>query len=488
MFTNQRYGRSSRLELLVVLACIGVGIATGFFAGANPFYVGLALGAVSIVCYFFARFEQAVIGLLILRSSLDIFTTGVVPYSLSPIPGVFALGLDVLVLLYVTVRLLTGQSVRTDRFWWCFAGWVMLQGVWVILLAFGGLGLTASFLPASIREWLRLFSLLMVYLVVMQLQDRLHPEKVVSVLFLSLILPITIALLQIFLPSALPFLIANGGDGGTIVSDSRIGGTFAHANNFAIYLLLFISLTWWKLGYSRRSWLWVLLLGLLVFLLSTTKTVIALVMLFVFVIVIVAPKLTATKLIGGVLLFTAVIGLFVSTEFGQQRLAAIANTPLLNPDIDLSRAILLSNTDYNSFNWRLAQWTYLIQAWQRFPIFGYGLGLSTYVSTNSLLPHNDYIRALVEQGVVGLGTLVLFLTAQVVRLVQLLWRTSNNSVEHQLCLILLAICLAKPVGMLSENILVFTAFYFYYWTVFAVCGWNWNDTQAEDKSMPISTF
>jgi O-antigen ligase len=478
------FSLSSRIALLISLAGVGVGVVAGFTAGAQPLYLGVALGAIAITIYFFAKFEQAVISLLVVRSSLDIFTTSGIPSTLKQIPATFALGLDALILLYVTVLLLTGRRVRTDKFWWVFAGWIALQGLWLILLALGGLGLDASFLPASVREWVRLFSLLMVYLLVMQLIEKLTPEKIVSLLFLSLISPITVALMQIFLPSVITQVIGDG-DGGVVVSEgARIYGTFGHPNSFAVYLLLFIGLTWWKLGYSKRRLPWLLLLGLLVFVLSTTKTLIALVMLFTFIIFMIAPKLSLANLIGGVLLFAVVIGLFVSSQLGQQRLAGIANTPLLNPNIDISRAILLSQSDYNSFNWRLAQWDHLIHAWQQFPIFGYGLGLSNYVSTNNLLPHNDYIRALVEGGVVGLGILLIFFAAQIVRLVQLIRRTPSGSVQQQLCFILLAIFIATPIGMLSENIAICTAFYFYYWTAFAVAGWRWNEIQTLDKNYP----
>ncbi|PLZ11954.1 O-antigen ligase family protein [Fischerella thermalis] len=471
MLTNQRV-HSSFLPLLVGLLGVGVGIVAGFFAGAKPLYLCLALVAVPVLIFFFTKFEQTVMGLLILRSSLDSW------FALQ-IPAAFAIGLDGLTLLYVIVMLLLGRPVHTDRFWWLFASWIMLQALWLILLPLGELGMDASLLPISIREWIRLFSFLMIYLLIMQLKDKLHPEKIVSLLFFSLVFPLTVALLQIFLPSVLPQVLGGG-------SITRIKGTFVHANNFTVYLFLFIGLTWWKLGYARRRWSWVLLLGLLVFVLSTTKTMVGLAMLCIFVIVMIAPKLSLTNLIAGVLLFAALIGLFVSTELGQERLSTITQTPLLNPDIDISRAILLSQGDYNSFNWRIAYWNYLIQAWQHFPIFGYGLGLSSHIHPDQHLPHNDYVRALVEGGIFGFTALLIFFGAQFARLVQLLWRTPPNSIQHQLCWNLLAVFIALLVGMLSENVAVSTAFYFYYWTVFAVCGWNWNEKQTWDKSMPVT--
>ena len=488
MLTNHRWSRSSRLSLWVGVGGVLIGTAVGILAGANPLYLGLALGAITIVVYFFASFEQAVLGLLILRSSLDVFTTAQMPDALQQIPAAFSVGLDGLTLLYVSVLLLSGEEVRTDRFWWFFASWIVLQGLWLILLPLGGLGVDASYLPYSIREWTRLFSFLMIYLLVMQLKDRLHPEKIISVLSLSLILPLTVAFMQTFLPSLLPAILTiNVKDATSFVSEeSRIRGTFGHPNSFAVYLLLFISLSWWKLTNSGRRWPWFILLSLLVFFLSTTKTMIILVMLATFVLVVIAPRLSILNLIGGMLLFTSVIVLFTTTEFGRQRLGMVANTPLLNPDMDVSRAILLSKFDNNSFNWRIAQWDYLLRAWTQYPIFGFGLGTSAFISANGIVPHNDYVRALVEGGIVGLATFLSFLGAQVVRLVQLLRATPRGSAQHELCLILLAVLVATLIGMFTENVWICTAFYFYWWTAFAVSGWNWNELQTSENSMPVS--
>lgn len=161
---------ASRLNFWVGVGGVVVGTVAGVLAGAKPLYLGLALGAAMVVVYFFADFERAVLGLLLLRSSLDVFSE-------QQLPAVLALGIDALTLLYVTVLLLTGRTVNTDGFWWFFAGWVMLQGLWPILCALGGLGLGSSVLADSIREWARLFSWLMLYLLVMQLKDRLPPRR-----------------------------------------------------------------------------------------------------------------------------------------------------------------------------------------------------------------------------------------------------------------------------------------------------------------------
>ncbi len=459
MLTNQ--GRhSSVLPLLIGLVGVGVGIVAGFLAGAKPLYLSLTLVAIPVVILFFTRFEQAVLGLLILRSSLDVF-------SAQQIPAAFAIALDVLTLLYLTIKLLTHQPIQTDWFWWFFAGWVMLQGIWPILCILGGLGLGAFTFLDNIREWTRLFSWLMVYLLVMQLRERLHPEKIISLLFISLIPPVILGLMQQL----------------SHTDGVRIHGTFAHANNFVLYLLLFIALTCWKLRSAKQRWYWILLLGLLANLYVATGAVFGLVMLATFLLTSILPQLKLSNAIAGVTVIVVLAALFFSTDYGHERFNQIMQTPLLNSDIDISRAIVLSNSDFNSFNWRISQWHYLLQSWQNSPLLGYGLGTSNgFPNYYSLSPypvpaHNDYVRALVEGGIVGLVTFVTFLGIQGLHLLKLFWSAPRHSAQRDLCWSLLAVLLATTVGMLTDNIWSGTAFYFYWWTTFAIAGWNWNDLQ-----------
>ncbi|MBW4536880.1 MAG: O-antigen ligase family protein [Pleurocapsa minor HA4230-MV1] len=494
--------RTSPLTFWIGVFGVLLGIATGWLAGAQPLYLVLLLIAAVVFVCFFAEFELAVMGLLILRSSLDIF-------SAQQLPAAYAVGVSGLTLVYVTCLLLTQQTVNVDWLWLFLAGWVLWQALWLILCVFGGLGLGTEVLGDNVREWTRLFSWLMVYLLIMQLKGRVKPQKIISILFIALITPICAGFLQLIFPdSVLPsFLATYHGD--------RLNGTLGHPNAFATFILFFIGLTYWRLRCSSRftqsqksnrgavswatyrgqkhrdqkyiSWssnrlFWLLLLGVLTLMLIGTRTMVVLAMLGIFVLVTIAPKFNWLNLIGGVLLLVLVLGLFISTPFGQERLQSLAQTPLFNSNIDISRAILLSDSDYNSFNWRLAQWHYLLTAWQQFPIFGYGLATSKYLSIYNLEAHNDYVRALAESGLVGLATFLTFLAAQGIRLVQLLRQTTKNKEQNDFCLILLALFAAMLVGMLTENIWTHTTLWSYWWTVLAVAGWEWG-VEAESNQL-----
>jgi O-antigen ligase len=469
---NKTASRSSHLNLWLGLVGLAVGILAGFAVGVSPALLFLAIVAVAGLTWFFASFEQAVIGLLILRSSLDLF-------SYLQIPAAFAIALNGLTVLYVLVALLTGKAVKIDKFWWFFALWVIFQSLWVILLPLGGLGMDASFLMNGVRVWLRYFSWLMVYLLVMQLKDSVPPEKIISLLLLSLVAPISIALLQIFIPESMlpPLLTAQGKAG------SNVSGTLGFPNGLGIFLTMFIALVWWKLSISSKRLPWLLLLGLVSFVFVRTGYFTGVIAVFLLILFINSAKITPIRVIGVALFCCAFLWMFGSTEFGQQRLTEIYDTPLLNPNIDVSRSIILSYGDGNSFNWRIAHWTYLINAWNQFPILGYGLDTSRFLGIRNLETgggyeaHNDYIRFLVEQGIVGLIGFLCFLFVQIWHLISLLRNSQFNYARRNLCLLLIALYVANAVSMLTSNIVDATTFFFYWWTLVAIAGWGdeyWN--------------
>lgn len=462
---------------LIGLFGILIGLIIGLLVGIKPLYVGLILFVPAFVTFFFKNFELTVLGLLILRSALD-------PFSGQGLTSVFAIGLSALTLLYVTSQLLRKQTVHIDAFWCFFAIWVTLQGLWVVLLPLGGLGLGSERIPDATREWVRVFSWLMSYLLTLQLKGRLRPEQVINCLFLALVIPISVAFLQLVVPGQLlpSFLAVNVNQDGF-----RINGTLGVANTFVTFLIFFIGLIYWKLSTVQKRLPWILLLCTLVFFLVTTKVLVGVVMLVVLVVALVAPRLSFANLIGSILLIALMVGLFASTDFGRERLSSIAQTPLLNPDIDVSRAILLASFDQNSFNWRVAQWDSLIGHWKQSPILGYGLQTSNSFGPMFAFAHNDYVRALVEEGIVGLSLFISFLGIQLLRLLQLIHSPLTDKSQKRFCSVLLAFLLATMVGMLTENIWSHTAVFFYWFSMSAIASWDWgkltvgNIPKAEER-------
>ena len=463
---------SSRLPWFIGLMGLTIGGGVGLLSGAAPIVVGLLFASILFVTTFFLKFETVVISLLCLRVAIDCYVS-------LQLPTVFALSVNVLTVLYIIVQAFRKKTIQTDWFFWALLTWWLIQGVWLILMPLNGLGFGMEFFPESLREWVRLMSWVLVYLLIMQLKGHIHPIKLVHYFFWSLVAPIAVAVLQIVAPNVLPGdLNLNGGDMNVqdpSVGESRIRGTLGHSNGFVTYLFMFIGLTQWRLGQSKEKLLWALVLSVLAFFYVSTKALYSLMMLAVFITVLIAPRISVIKLVGGILFFGIILFLFGSSEFGQDRLASIAKTPLLNPDMDVSRAIILSKGDGNSFNWRIAQWEQVVKQADLYPLFGYGLGTSMKISTNSLLPHNDYVRAYAEGGALGFSIYIGFLTLQVGRLVQLIRKSRHNLTQSNFCLTLLALFLGLPVGMLTENIWSHTMFFFYWYALLAIAGWDWSE-------------
>ena len=444
-----------------------MGIGIGLMSGANPLYAGLMLLVPAAIVFFFKKFEFSVLALLVLRSALD-------PFSPQGVPGAFAIAFSALTLFYITVQLLAKQPFQLDGFGWFFAGWILIQGIWVILLPLGGLGVGSEHLSIALREWIRISSWLMAYLLVFQMKGRLRPEQVVAGLLFALVIPISTAFLQMIVPGRLLpwFLAVNVNQDGF-----RINGTLGVANTFVTFLILFIGLTYWKISMVKNRLPWFVLLSVLVLCLVTTKVLIGIVMLVVLMAALVLPRLSFGNLIGATVLLAAMIGLFASTPYGLERLNSIAQTPLLNPNIDVSRAILLASYDENSFNWRIAQWSSLLGHWSRFPVLGYGLQTTNLFSPMFAWAHNDYVRSLVEEGIVGLVLYLTFFGVQLIRLLQRMQSPARS--QRNFCAVLAAFLLAAMVGMLTENVWSHTALFFYWFSLSAIVDWKWDEIEDE---------
>lgn len=62
-----------------------------------------------------------------------------------------------------------------------------------------------------------------------------------------------------------------------------------------------------------------------------------------------------------------------------------------------------SGSESNSLQWRLERWRILLHFWEEKPLFGQGYGTSTSgLMLNDAVPHNEYLRLLVEIGIFGL--------------------------------------------------------------------------------------
>jgi O-antigen ligase len=134
---------------------------------------------------------------------------------------------------------------------------------------------------------------------------------------------------------------------------------------------------------------------------------------------------------------------FLATPLGAERIANESSTQLSS-----ARAHLTAST---SLGWRFYKWTTLIPEWERDPIFGQGLGATITATgtsesvTAGRVPHNEYVRYLVETGVVGLAIL-LWATVLLIRGLARRRRTPGTLTAGTLGIAIVAGCLFNALG------------------------------------------
>jgi len=471
------------LFLYLLIPCIAISL--GLIAGAQPLLIVAAIFAAVALYFFFNYFEQTVIFLLLVRNSLDVFTK-------QQIPAAYTLGLVALTVIYLVYKFATNQKINFDGFWWFMAVWSFVQGTWIVLLLLGALELSPSLLMISFREWFRMLSIPLIYLLTIQLEGKVNPIKfIIIIAFGAMIFPIFIALLQMFVPSILPEMLAGINkttDNLDLVAQgadvSRVRGTFIHANTLCRASVISLGVAIWELENSEVRWPWLVLLPLFALLIVGTKSMSGLIMLAIILLATMMRKMSFSRVVIGVVLFSGVLLLFSSSQYGQSRLESLYNMPFVNPDIDFNRAVILArnNLSDNSLNWRLSHWKYLLDHWEGSSFFGYGIGLSTHFAAREVLaPHNDYVKFLIEQGYIGVSLLIAFLYAHIYRAIQLIKDARFDKRRREFAYMLLVFSIAMSVGMITENIFRSSPFFVTLWSLFAVASWDWNESKYKQN-------
>ncbi len=184
----------------------------------------------------------------------------------------------------------------------------------------------------------------------------------------------------------------------------RSNGTFVHPNSAAIFFAIATIVSLWRYldGGRRRSD--ALLMALFAAALIATFSIDGLLSMIVMLLAfgVLRPGAVRAKL-GAFAVAVLVIGAFLATPLGAERLANASSSNVTTAE---------HGAPNSSFAWRVYKWETLLPEWERSPLFGQGLGTtvtSEATAANRLagfVPHNEYLRYLVETGVVGLATLL----------------------------------------------------------------------------------
>jgi O-antigen ligase len=188
----------------------------------------------------------------------------------------------------------------------------------------------------------------------------------------------------------------------------RSNGTFAHPDSAAMFFAIATLASLWLYLDNRRRRFDIVLATLFAAALVVTVSIDGLITLVAMLAAFGALRSGSlrTKL-GPCVIAGVVVLVFFATPLGAERISRESSTSLSAAE---------RGEASTSLDWRLHKWKILIPEWEASPIFGQGLGTTTTTEPvpgnpySGKPPHNEYIRYLVETGVIGLAILLLALT------------------------------------------------------------------------------
>jgi len=393
--------------------------------------------------------KKIFITLLIIRSALDIFTDfgvtlGPITINLSSVIGILILGLGGF------------YFISRDRL--DFPPIARWFGIWLLFLLFFSVPMSLFNFGSkggvvALREWIRLGSILIILIMSYHLVPKgKEAYQFIDMMFWSVLIPVLTGLYQ---------LVTHTGwkDPIGIV---RVYGTFVHPNHFAFYLILFMGLTFWKYQFSRKKLLWLFLLLIQITCFTATFSLTGYIMGWIlFIGTFLAVDWQKKILVATVVILN--ISILITTTPFQKRMEKIKQ---IDP-----KTILEKKVEVDSFTWRIFNWQGLLFLWKEKPWLGYGLNSTIFINPKKekekglgYLPHNDFLRYLVETGLVGLIFYLNFILITASTLFQYYRQLKDDKLKH-LFYTLFINWVAWQVGSLAGNMISGTAFLFYFWAI-----------------------
>ena len=422
-----------------VLLVFGTAVTAGFGTTSSDkrwvvlpiaAFLGCLLAALSMT-----RYAAFVLLLLGTRASLDLFKLSGASAGNTATNSAAARGLDpssILSMLFLVASALwliaqysTGRRLRGTP----------LRLALLVFVAAGAISAVDAATPqASALEVLRILSVAMMFLVLeLLITSREMLLKVLYTAYASLIFPLGYTLYGLALGN--PASEVKG-------SFTRITGPFSQSTTFARYLafMLVMGVALWP-ALSRRQRLLMgptLALSTGCLLLTLTRGPIIAGFAGLLVVAVVQRR-------KGLLL-----GFFVT----------LVCAPVLVPGLAARFADLGSGSQVvggaetgNTLMWRLNYWTEVLPLANSNPITGIGLDMTQYNTSQAKQPHNDFIRAYVETGVMGLASYLSVLWCLVSNPLRALGRSRLGTLEHAVAAGALGSSVCFIVGSMGANVM-----------------------------------
>lgn len=410
---------------LMMLGSIGLFLSSSFPVSIKIGFILLLF----LFLYFVTNPFITVLALLFIRPVIDMFTTIRFGENVNLLGLFSALYIIFAILLFFRYKLSKSQRFEIAptgvRFYYIV--------LFVSLLSL----LISAEAVESLMFLIRFISLLAIYLLVYNIIETEEDAlKVVKAIVYSVLVPVFVGFYQYF---------TGKGKVDVEFDTLRIWSTFTHPNMFAFYLvIIFFSILF--LYYLEKQ----------MFGKSNIR----------FKVVLSAPVLALS-----VLTYTRgawigiVVGLFIVSLFTKSArkwilISAIVFFVIFSPMIYSRMCDLVEPTTKGGYQ-HMSSWVFRLEQWNSLlknavvhkPWFGYGLGQSLFVAKKYakfvLVPHNDYLRILIELGLVGLIPFLLF-WAQNVRG---LFKKIFYKTYPELNTIILGLLIAMLVCSMADNLI-----------------------------------
>ncbi|MGH3414130.1 MAG: O-antigen ligase family protein [Marmoricola sp.] len=432
------------MAAVVVLCAAGAAISgLGMSSGHKMQLVvpvALVLGAVVAVVAM-TRFSVFLLLMLALRASVDVSSlgsdsssTGAAPMSdrfLTPstlLAGVFLVAAALWLLAQVRAGTLRrGTGLRR--------AWVLFAVVGFVSML-GSADRTRTLVGAA-----QVLTIVLMYVVLEQVMaDVRTRNRLLAAVYVSAVVP----LLYTMAGLALGHPNAEVKDGFT-----RLMGTFTQSNVYGRYLMLLILFGVAVYVHVPKRWrLWLLsLLSLSAVFLALTYT------------------LTA---IFGTALGLVVLGIWHNRKILVGLVVAGLCVLVVAPQLVARVESVTSSTSYyadnhhaNSLTWRFSYWRDVLPLADADPVTGIGLNMTGADTTQDKQPHNDFLRAYVEEGLLGEAAYLILLLSLVTMGVRAARASPRGSLDRGIAMGYLACVVALAAGSTSDNIFTNVAVLWY---------------------------
>ena len=459
-----------------MILAVSVEAAYELAVGGNKLLVVVPLSAVvggALVLLGIVNFEAFVYTTIALRASLDIARPSLGNNGAAGIGTASASGLDpsgALAILFMVATIFWFMSRRMGK---ATSPAPSVHRLALMLFATTGFAsVIASSRPlVSLLEAIRISAVAaMLTVLEVMLKDRAAIKRLVVAIYISGVAPIGLTIIDVVLHR--PQFTSGGFD--------RFQGTFSQPNPFAIYLTILIVMGTALLPHlGRRVQIGMLVyLGLASVCLYETFTRSAWIAAFVGVIAV--AVIGRRKLLG-----LSVIALVVVAVLAVPNVSA--RFVDLGAELGGSRTVNAAGNTSNSLAWRFGYWTQVLPLANSNPVTGIGLKMSSFLTDQAKEPHNDFLRAYVETGGVGLLAYLALITSMVVVARQGLKR-SGPGFDRSICVgfagCVIAFVLISVVSNVITEVIVLWYYVAFAAAAYAVTKFPASEREAEPEPEP----